>query len=703
MTGSRDEWRFAGFVVKPAAFCLLHDGEPVRIEPRALEVLIYLIERRERIVTKQELLDELWKGTAVTENALTRAVAQVRKVLGDDLQSPRFIQTIPTKGYRFVGEIAAGSVPVPAPPPPPAARAGWRVAAATFIAVAAMFAIFAVVARTTREIKTIKKNFAAVDVPPLVVGRPFLPSQRTQVHPSFSPDGLMLAYSADVDGIPHIFTSPVSGVSERQITTGDGETQPAWSPDGTSIAFVSIREPGIWIVPAGGGRPQRLTTFGTRPSWSPDGNEIAFQSSELMDYGWTAFEALPPSTIHIANVKSKKIELLTRSGAPRGGHGTPSWRADGRRLAFSSCDIEQCAIYTVARDGHDLARIISDGRRLSSPLFSPDGKTIHFILGRYNNSVLQSVSVDDDAHLAGVPRRLRESNPGVMQHLAISRDGRRFAWTLVEESSDLYKVSARGGVSPVRLTNNPSLRATFPAFSRDGSKIAWCAVAAGEDSGAWVMDSDGRNAKAVAVGSGLKQHTGWMPREWDVVYAAWQEGPALLQASLLTGRSRIVSRPPRDASSPVIAPDGTTLAFNRTIDGVATVWTDSKQVTSDRDLARFPVWSPSGRFLAVQVRRPEGSAVGIVPAAGGALKILTDDRGESHPYSFSPDEREVAFAGRRDGLWNIYAVNITTGATRRLTDNRSATTWFRSPSWSPANDEIVYEAGVPKANVWLSQ
>ena len=120
----------------------------------------------------------------------------------------------------------------------------------------------------------------------------------------------------------------VEGSAESQITTGeDGQTQPSWSPDGKSIAYVSPRRGGIWIVPVSGGEPQQLTKFGSRPSWSPDGREIAFQSGESSDYGWTSFEALPPSTIWIANVATRQVAVLTKAGDPPGGHHGQDHRA----------------------------------------------------------------------------------------------------------------------------------------------------------------------------------------------------------------------------------------------------------------------------------------------------------------------------------------------------------------------------------------
>ncbi|HEX6179294.1 MAG TPA: winged helix-turn-helix domain-containing protein, partial [Thermoanaerobaculia bacterium] len=350
-------FRFDDIVVEPATFRLLRNGEPARIEPKALEVLIRLIERRDRVVTKQELLSDVWRGTVVTENALTRTIAQIRKVLGDDLQSPRYIQTIPTKGYRFIGEVRsetgqATASPAPVTPQPPltltaprSSGMAWSFGVFAVIIVATALVGFVLLAsamkRTGLRIfgpagkMTIDRDGAAARSP--IAGRPLRPSDEVQSFPTFSPDGMSLAYAVDVGGSSHIFISRIGGAGEpHQLTTGDGETQPAWSPDGASIAYVAERRGGIFVVPVEGGEPRRVTTFGSRPQWSPDGRDIAFQSSETMEFGWTANDAHPPSTINIVNVSTRTVTAVTHPGQPAGGHGAPSWRRDGNRLAFSS-------------------------------------------------------------------------------------------------------------------------------------------------------------------------------------------------------------------------------------------------------------------------------------------------------------------------------------------------------------------------------
>src|SRR5215475_13207649 len=80
-------------------------GSPRKITPRAFQVLVYLLEHQGRIVEKQELFDEVWKERFVTDNALSRIIKEIRQVIGDDADEPRYIETIPKRGYRFIAEV----------------------------------------------------------------------------------------------------------------------------------------------------------------------------------------------------------------------------------------------------------------------------------------------------------------------------------------------------------------------------------------------------------------------------------------------------------------------------------------------------------------------------------------------------------------------------------------------------------------------
>lgn len=96
---------FDRFQADDITFRLTADGAPVSLEPKALRLLLYLIQNRGRLVRKQEILDAVWGDAAVTESALTRSIGLLRKTLDDDSREPRFIETVPTAGYRFIAQV----------------------------------------------------------------------------------------------------------------------------------------------------------------------------------------------------------------------------------------------------------------------------------------------------------------------------------------------------------------------------------------------------------------------------------------------------------------------------------------------------------------------------------------------------------------------------------------------------------------------
>src|SRR5262245_61898025 len=112
------QWIFGPFRLDLANVCLWRDAEAIALPPKAFDVLHYLVTHPDRLVTKDELLDALWPETAVTDTVLRVAIGVLRKVLGDTAQAPRFLATIPRRGYRFVAPVtvedAAALTAIPA-------------------------------------------------------------------------------------------------------------------------------------------------------------------------------------------------------------------------------------------------------------------------------------------------------------------------------------------------------------------------------------------------------------------------------------------------------------------------------------------------------------------------------------------------------------------------------------------------------------
>ena len=106
------EYHFGNFVIDQNAWQLSHQDQAVHLEPTVLKLLIFLVENRDRMVLKRELLDTVWGDTFVSESALSKAVARLRKALGDDPHRPKYIETVHSLGYRFIAEVQSIEQPI---------------------------------------------------------------------------------------------------------------------------------------------------------------------------------------------------------------------------------------------------------------------------------------------------------------------------------------------------------------------------------------------------------------------------------------------------------------------------------------------------------------------------------------------------------------------------------------------------------------
>src|SRR5439155_26574639 len=101
-------YRFGPFVADRAAYRVLREGEVVELTPKLLDLLFHLLDHAGALVTKEELLDTVWPGANVTENALSQAISELRHTLDDHAGAPKFIRTVARRGYRFVAPVDVG-------------------------------------------------------------------------------------------------------------------------------------------------------------------------------------------------------------------------------------------------------------------------------------------------------------------------------------------------------------------------------------------------------------------------------------------------------------------------------------------------------------------------------------------------------------------------------------------------------------------
>jgi DNA-binding winged helix-turn-helix (wHTH) protein len=102
-------YEFGPFRLDPGERSLLREGQPVSITPKAFDLLVYLVEHHGRLVEKQKLLAAVWPDAVVEEGNLAYNISRLRKVLEDGRNSESLVQTVPTKGYRFVATITVSA------------------------------------------------------------------------------------------------------------------------------------------------------------------------------------------------------------------------------------------------------------------------------------------------------------------------------------------------------------------------------------------------------------------------------------------------------------------------------------------------------------------------------------------------------------------------------------------------------------------
>jgi WD40 repeat protein len=204
--------------------------------------------------------------------------------------------------------------------------------------------------------------------------------------PAWSPDGSKLAYVRAAGEGYDVYTATADGSGERRLTDdGHLDLGPSWSPDGSSIVWASDRDgtSQIWVMAADGTGARRVTSLPAgsnprSPRWSPLGDEIAY---------WTFGDG--PAGVRIVGADGTADRLVTPAGFEAR---TPDWAPDASRLVFASRQ-EQVgsALYTIRPDGTDMRRIpnlqggsfgAGDGMGIGSPTFSPDGTKLlyHYIV-----------------------------------------------------------------------------------------------------------------------------------------------------------------------------------------------------------------------------------------------------------------------------------------------------------------------------------
>ena len=453
MTGNKSiVFKFADVEVREREFCLVKAGEVLPVEPKTFRVLLYLLRNPQKLIAKEELLNAVWGDAVVTDSSLTRTIAQLRRLLGDEIRDPRYIETVATVGYRFLYKVEISGDALGGPGPTDQANG---LSEAGIVETPANGQIENASAgspakidpatggkgqtrtRTDNRRNTLKRwllSSAAVLAVGMAVAfwylrRPMPPLQVTE-YTRITHDG-QGKYLVGTDGSRLYFTQDFIGPQQpiAQVAISGGEIVPipialqvfslqGVSPDGSSLLVVSENsgQGSLWSVqiPAGSLRQLLTDVHVESAAWSPDGKSVVYSTASR--------------DLYVIRSDGTGIRKLADVGGPVS---TLSWSPDGSRIRFFKAN----RLWEVTSEGSGLHTLLP-GWRPSSPLccghWTPDGKFFVFLL----------------------------QNPSRGSYLPGN------LWTLDERRGLLRRELPE----PVQLTSGPILWNT-PIPSKDGTKI----------------------------------------------------------------------------------------------------------------------------------------------------------------------------------------------------------------------------------------
>ena len=402
--------RFGVFELDVRSGELRKAGVKIRLPQQPLQLLQILLEHRGEVVTREQLRQQLWGNDVYVDfdRSLNRAVVKLRDALGDLADSPRFIETLPRVGYRF---IASADGIVDTPPAtssqvtttPRVSRRWWPVAA--------ILALFLLVLLFALWIRTLDSR------PPRVLNAVGLSQSRQAKFPTVVSDGSRLYFGANFGG----------AVRAAQVSVRGGEVIPlATSPDNAVVFDISSDQsnllvgklvpyegpPSLWILPVLGAAPHKVgDVHASGATWMPDRQHILYAKED---------------SLYVSDPEGGDNRLfLTASGIIA----NPVWSPDHSRVRFD---------------------VRGTGNSVTLWEANRDGSNAHVLLPAWNQPPNECCG--------------RWSRDGRYYFFQSTRAGRTDLWALRDSSHTPNKPE------PFRLTNGPlNMLAPFP--SADGKKI----------------------------------------------------------------------------------------------------------------------------------------------------------------------------------------------------------------------------------------
>jgi Tol biopolymer transport system component/DNA-binding winged helix-turn-helix (wHTH) protein len=672
-------FRFGDVEVREREFTLVKAGEILPVEPKAFRVLLILLRNPQKLIQKEELLNAVWGDAAVTENSLTRSIALLRRLLGDETRSPRYIETVATVGYRFVCKVEvvedASGILEPAGQPPvngKEAEAGANESAqVNEVAVGETNSEWLNGGGRRRLRKWLVLCAGSLV---LLLASVFwylhrpLPPPRISGYTQITRDGHD-KYLAGTDGSRLYFTQG-SPQSVTQVSIAGGEIVPVQvavpglfpiltdvSPDGSSLLVMSLEKGDpvhtIWNVRILGGSV-RLLGKGEEAVFSPDGNSVAYSS--------------PEGDIWLMRSDGTGAHKLASTGGPAG---WLAWSPDGATIRFSSSS----RIWEMSSKGSNLHQLLpgwhSEGWNFRGR-WTTDGKFYVFQYAATPSETAQLWALDERRgmfrHLPAQPVRLT-TGPIWWDLPLPGKDGKKIFAEGVTPRGELVRFDPQtkqfqsflGGIS-----------AEYVSFSKDGQFVAYVSF---PDGILWRANRDGSNPVQLTDPPIYAFLPRWSPDSTRIVFADANSRPYVIYEVSSQGGSprKLLLGESRSDSDPNWSSDGKKIVFGSgqpdypdPKGDIRILDLDSHQVTTiPGSVGLFsPRWSPDGRFIAALPFDFRGMK--IFDVATQRWLGLPDKGGIGYP-AWSRDSKMIYYL-RSGGDEGLFRIRVMGGERERIYD-----------------------------------
>jgi Tol biopolymer transport system component/DNA-binding winged helix-turn-helix (wHTH) protein len=628
------------------------DGTVRRIPPLLIALLLRLVQADGRTASRDELLSSVWQRREVNDEVLSRAIADLRRALGDDARQPRLIETVPKLGYRLLartGPVHAdeSGTATSGPAHHRTTRQGRLPAAAVGLGLVAVGLLVAGVL-AWRVFQSPTSSLPGPLAADMVHARPLVSDPGLSMTPRFSRTGELIAYSASESG---------SGTARVHVRSRDGRVTstiendgqwdicPVFSQGGGDLFWTRHSDTACRLmrVPLSGGSPQDLAAcaHGVRscPDLAPDGQAIVFTAAVDEPAGGIGLVSLDLADGTLTALPDPAIGPMNDA--------EPRFSPDGRHLAFLRGQATARRLYIADADGQRARPVPLRDARIHGLTWLDDA---HLLLATDSEGfrALVRLNIDDGSRslLGGAGAQYPDR----------ASDG-ALVWEVAHYQANLWKVDAEGNER--QLTRHRRSDGG-QVLSPDGRQLAFQSNREGPDS-LWLLAlATGEEQRLPLPASDTWTDPAWSPDGRTILMSRYHGATSQVWSYRLgTAAPQRVPGIPDDAHDGQFAPDGTHIWYVITsLEGDRVLW---RQTLAEGDEAMSPLDWPIDSFVAhaagLFVQRPLDGGLWRCDDAGRSCLALAGPAGaagtpsENWTLTGSAIYRQAADENGASAIW----------------------------------------------------